>query len=145
MNPETVPWAAIATGVLAIGAIVTKEVLQMLRSKVEGGGNDDTHSDPPQEQSSEGVDLSIFSNLTQVIKVEPGEEIAMSYEKVDQSDARIERIETEIEVERSLKWAAIQHIRTLYSWIARQGFGAGVPDLPEELAPHVAVPGKEDR
>lgn len=143
MNPEAVPiWVAVATGVLAIGSIIVKEALQMVRSKVEGVKNDDVR--PEDGKSADGVDLSVVSNLTQVIQ-SMETQISRLSAKVDKSDARLEKIEAEIEVERSLKWVAIQHLRTLYAWIARQGFGADVPDVPEELAPHVVVPGKENR
>lgn len=141
MSPESIPfWAAVATGVLGIGAIVVKEVLQMVRSKVEGVQNADVRS-APEDSEPEQVDLSVVSNLTQVIQ-SMETQISRLSDKVDKSDARIEKIETEIEVERSLKWTAIQHIRNLYAWIARQMPGADVPDVPEDLAPHVVVPGK---
>lgn len=57
--------------------------------------------------------------------------------------ARIDRIEVQIAVERDLKWTAIQHIRSLYSWITQNITGVDPPAVPDELAPHIIVPRKD--
>lgn len=50
---------------------------------------------------------------------------------------RIDRIEREIEIERTLKWQAIQHMRALYSWIATHMPGTDPPEPPPELADYI--------
>lgn len=59
------------------------------------------------------------------------------------NEARFKRIEAEIAVERDLKWTAIQHIRSLYSWIAQHLPGSDPPPPPDALSSHITYPRKD--
>ena len=54
--------------------------------------------------------------------------------------ARIDRIEQQISVERDLRWLAVQHLRTLYAWIAQHVPGVPPPAPPDALAEHIVYP-----
>lgn len=53
---------------------------------------------------------------------------------------RIDRIEEQIKVERDLKWAAIQYIRSLHVWITQHTNGVDPPPVPDDLAQHITIP-----
>ncbi|MFC0673564.1 hypothetical protein [Brachybacterium hainanense] len=56
---------------------------------------------------------------------------------------RFSRIETELAVERSTRWAAVQYARELVALIVRLLPGTTVPEPPESLADHIIIPRKD--
>lgn len=58
----------------------------------------------------------------------------------EEDRARLSRVEKQITVERDLKWLSIQHIRSLYAWIALHLPGSAPPAVPDALAAHVGYP-----
>lgn len=58
----------------------------------------------------------------------------------EEDQARLSRVENQIAVERDLKWLSIQHIRSLYAWIALHLPGSAPPQVPDALAEHVVYP-----
>lgn len=62
----------------------------------------------------------------------------------EEDRARLDRIEEQIKTERNTKWAAIQHIRNLYAWIAQHIRDVDPPPVPHDLAAHVIIPSRKD-
>lgn len=58
----------------------------------------------------------------------------------EEDRARLSRVEQQIAVERDLKWLSIQHIRSLYAWIAHHLPGVAPPAVPDALAEHITYP-----
>lgn len=68
------------------------------------------------------------------------EEVDRLKQDREQDRARIDRVERQIAVERDLKWLSIQHIRSLYAWIAQHMPGAAPPPVPDPLTEHITYP-----
>lgn len=64
--------------------------------------------------------------------------------KDQENDTRFKRIETELSVERSTRWAAVQYARDLVALIARRLPGVSIPAPPDSLADHIIIPSGKD-
>lgn len=57
---------------------------------------------------------------------------------------RLDRVEHEIDVERGIRWAAVQYARTLVHLIAQHLPGTDIPAPPDSLADHIVIPERKD-
>lgn len=64
--------------------------------------------------------------------------------KDQENDTRFKRIETELSVERSTRWAAVQYARDLVALISRRLPGVSIPAPPDSLADHIIIPSGKD-
>ena len=63
-----------------------------------------------------------------------------AFREREEDRARLTRVEKQITVERDLKWLSIQHIRSLYAWIALHLPGSAPPAVPDALSEHIIYP-----
>lgn len=77
-----------------------------------------------------------FRSLVESLRVE----VDRLKEARKEDQARIDRIEQQITVERDLRWLAVQHLRTLYAWITQHMPGSIPPAPPDALAEHIVYP-----
>ena len=64
--------------------------------------------------------------------------------KDEENETRFGRIESELSVERSTRWAAVQYARDLVALIARRLPGVSIPIPPDSLADHIIIPSGKD-
>lgn len=64
--------------------------------------------------------------------------------KDQENETRFKRIESELSVERSTRWAAVQYARDLVALIARRLPGVSIPVPPDSLADHIIIPSGKD-
>lgn len=65
--------------------------------------------------------------------------------KDQENETRFKRIESELSVERSTRWAAVQYARDLVALIARRLPGVSIPVPPDSLADHIVIPSGKDQ
>lgn len=131
--------AAIIVAVLStigtIGGGAVAAVIQMRKSRKAGVTDRDV-----QEQAERADPVVGFDRLT--------EHLASEVERLQHAEAaqklRAEQLGEQVEAERTFRWKAIQLARLLYAWIAQHFPNSDPPKVPDDLAPYITIPRKDE-